>query len=347
MADNTFPDFGGFRDPQPLRRASFASIVNFAGAATSFALIAGLAVWGYRLAVRDVAGVPVIRALEGPARIAPEDPGGELARHTGFAVNAVAAEGTAAAPADRLALAPRPDDLGEESPPMAALRPLPRASLPVSPEAEAPDAALAEPEVAQPASLSETLDPEAEAAARTVALAEELAAGAAPLAPEPDASTVATEAVPEPLDQPDAVSLDTVASDVPGVARSPRPLARPRNAPRVVAPDAVGAAVALALAPQAEAGVRAVDPASLPAGTKLVQLGAYDDAVTAKREWEKISVRFGALMEGKGRVIQETETGGRRFFRLRVEGFPEMADARRFCAALLAEDTPCIATQVR
>ena len=85
--------------------------VQYAGAATSIALILGVVVWGYRLAVRDVSGVPVIRALEGPARIAPEDPGGEIADHQGLAVNAVAAVGTAAPPPDKLILAPRPVDL--------------------------------------------------------------------------------------------------------------------------------------------------------------------------------------------------------------------------------------------
>ncbi|WP_343082059.1 SPOR domain-containing protein [Ostreiculturibacter nitratireducens] len=341
MADNTFRDYSEFRGPETAGQLNVSRIVNIAGAATSFALVAGLAVWGYKLAVRDVAGVPVIRALEGPARIAPEDPGGELARHTGLAVNAVAAEGTAEAPADRLVLAPRPDDLGEEALPMAELRPVARAAAPVEPTAEAADAALAEPETTQPASLAETLEPGADPAERAIALAEEMANAAEPLAVAP-AEAEAVEGAPEV-----AAQLEIIAADVPGVSRSPRPMTRPATAPRRVAPEAVGAAIALALAPEAEAGVRAVDPESLPLGTILVQLGAYDDPETAKREWERISVRFGALMEGKGRVIQETETGGRRFFRLRVEGFPEMADARRFCAALLAEDAACIATQVR
>ena len=52
-------------------------LAGLAGALTSVALIAGLAIWGYRLAVRDVTGVPVIRAMEGPMRVAPEDPGGQ------------------------------------------------------------------------------------------------------------------------------------------------------------------------------------------------------------------------------------------------------------------------------
>jgi hypothetical protein len=58
-----------------------ARLVNGAGALTSLALVVGLGLWGYRLAVRDVQGIPVIRALAGAARVAPADPGGDLADH--------------------------------------------------------------------------------------------------------------------------------------------------------------------------------------------------------------------------------------------------------------------------
>ena len=77
----------------------FGAVFTWTGALMSVALIDGLGVWGYQLAVRDVSGVPVVRALEGPMRVAPDDPGGEQAEHQGLAVNNVAAEGVAAGPA--------------------------------------------------------------------------------------------------------------------------------------------------------------------------------------------------------------------------------------------------------
>ena len=55
----------------------FGLIFNWVGALMSVALIAGLGVWGYQLAMRDVTGVPVVRALEGPMRVTPEEPGGD------------------------------------------------------------------------------------------------------------------------------------------------------------------------------------------------------------------------------------------------------------------------------
>ena len=63
---------------------------------------------------RDVTGVPVVRALEGPMRVTPEEPGGDQANYQGLAVNTVAAAGIAAGPADRLVLAPPPLDLSAE-----------------------------------------------------------------------------------------------------------------------------------------------------------------------------------------------------------------------------------------
>ena len=54
MADVEFDDFGdGFAAGHAGR---FGRAINLAGAACSVALIVGLGVWGYKLAVRDVQG---------------------------------------------------------------------------------------------------------------------------------------------------------------------------------------------------------------------------------------------------------------------------------------------------
>ena len=73
-----------------------SNLTNFAGAALSLALIIGVGVWGYKLVVRDVSGIPVVRAMEGDMRVLPDNPGGAVALHTGLAVNEVAASGEAA-----------------------------------------------------------------------------------------------------------------------------------------------------------------------------------------------------------------------------------------------------------
>ena len=71
MADFDHSDFGGAYDA-PVR-STFSTVLNWVGAALSLALIAGLGYWAYQLVVRDVTGVPVVRALEGPMRIAPTE----------------------------------------------------------------------------------------------------------------------------------------------------------------------------------------------------------------------------------------------------------------------------------
>lgn len=364
-------DDGGPGQP---RAAVASKWVTYAGAATSVALILGLAVWGYKLAVRDVNGVPVIRAMEGPGRMAPEDPGGDLARHVGLSVNAVAAEGVAAPAPDQVMLAPRGDELTDEDLPMAGVGTI------AAPEGlPGRDSALRGGSTAQPGAqaIPDSVR-QAQQAAAEKARAEALAR-AADIAAAPAAPAVETAAVDASLQDPaededgpgatatpDAGTADTgtsdgstadagsaentgaeapatpiISADVPGVSVSPRPQPRPEG--DLMAQAAVDAVTA-ALAP-----APAVDlaPADVPAGTRLVQLGAFDDIETARREWDRVVERFDALMAGKRRVVEEAVSGGRTFFRLRVEGFEDLTDSRRFCAALVAEGQNCIPATAR
>ena len=339
------------RDDEDAPRAplDMGRIAGLAGAVTSLALIVGLGVWGYKLAVRDVQGIPVVRALEGPARVAPADPGGQLASHTGLAVNAVAAEGTATPPADRIVLAPEPPDLAPDARPMGELANGPAL---VQMPARTPDLAAPEPAIATPVAL----DPAAGFGAAVPA------AGNPAVRDEAGAETAAeSSAVPA-----EASVIVTIPDTVPGVARSPRPPARPAGLDRQVASlapqaapavltdaapevDPVAAAVAAAVAQAiaAPGPSQEIDGAALVPGTPLAQLGAFDDPAAARAEWETMETRFGALMAGKDRVIEPADSGGRAFYRLRVAGFEDASDSRRFCAALLAEGAACIPAQAR
>ena len=312
--------------------------VRLAGAATSLALLVGVVVWGYKLAVRDVSGVPVIRAIEGPFRIAPEDPGGELASHVGLAVNQVAGTGSAAPGPEQVMLAPDPQDLSDEDMTMAAVGPLPDpaanapAPLPEAAPAPAPvpDASGA-PKPGAAATEGEAL-PEGEEAAAAEATGTE---GTGTVAPTAEDETAAAASTP----------LVIIPETVPGVKLSPRPLARPETD---LAAEAAAAAVARAMGGEvAPSGTEEIDPANLPEGTRLAQIGAFETPDLARAEWDRVAERFGSLMDGKRRVIQEAASGGRTFYRLRVEGFADVDEARRFCAALVAEQTNCIPTLVR
>jgi hypothetical protein len=111
--------------------------------------------------------------------------------------------------------------------------------------------------------------------------------------------------------------------------------------PAAVTPSQPSSADVSAAVPEEPGEVREIDSASLPPGTRLVQFGAFNDAEEARAAWAALGARFGSLMEGKRRVIEQAEAGGRIFFRLRAEGFEDLADARRFCAPLVAEGADC------
>ena len=65
------------------RATAWKNLAIGAGAVLAGAGRRALAIWGYKLAVRDVLGVPVMQAMDGPMRIAPDDPGGEIADQPG------------------------------------------------------------------------------------------------------------------------------------------------------------------------------------------------------------------------------------------------------------------------
>ena len=67
--------------------------VNWGVAALSFAVIGSFVIWMVNLGLRDPHDVPIVRAMEGPSRVAPTDPGGKQALHQGLAVNSVQSEG--------------------------------------------------------------------------------------------------------------------------------------------------------------------------------------------------------------------------------------------------------------
>lgn len=82
--------------------------LNMLASVTSIAAFALLVWWGISLSQLDPNDVPVIKKAQGPARIAPEDPGGEQASFQGLSVNEIQAAGGASKPADQVYLAPKP-----------------------------------------------------------------------------------------------------------------------------------------------------------------------------------------------------------------------------------------------
>ncbi|GLS87760.1 sporulation protein [Cypionkella aquatica] len=349
MADVDFDDFdGGYagHSAGPLTGRAL-TIVNIAGAVCSLALVVGLGVWGYKLAVRDVSGIPVVRALEGPLRIAPDNPGGDVAMHQGLSVNAVAAAGTALPLPEKLLLAPREAVLtAEDQAGTAELAPLPEASAALGGIVAPADSLTAEPrlapvEIAPVVVTAETIPSDPMAAASDLAVEQPLPAT------QEDAVAAALAAALAEGSEADSAPVETAAADT---ATSIRPKSRPAKQTAVAdaAPaDTVAvtdepAAVETEQVPAATAGVAEIDPSTIAAGTRLVQLGAFDDEASARAEWAKLQANFTDLLAGKAMVVQSAQSGGRTFYRLRAHGFADEDVARQFCATLLAQNASCI-----
>ncbi len=265
-----------------------STLTGWLGALASAALVAGLAWWAWDLAHRDASGVPVVRALEGPARLAPEDPGGFRADHTGLSVNRIASDEPTAPLADRITLAPAADAVTEADSPAqaddAGAAPVTEGSGSVT------DAALR-------ASIQSALEEVQEAA---------------------------------PAAQPGS-----------GIPRPERRPIRPAEADLATRADP-GTDIVLA-----SAAIGRRDAADIPPGTRLVQLGAYEDEATALAEWSRLSATFANYLAGKDRVMERADVAGRVFYRLRIAGFEDLADARRFCSTLIAERADCIPVLTR
>ncbi|MDZ4393748.1 SPOR domain-containing protein [Cypionkella sp.] len=356
MADVDFDEFDGGYAEHDVASGYAAgrarAMINMAGAVCSIALVIGLGIWGYKLAVRDVSGIPVVRALEGPLRIAPENPGGDVAMHQGLSVNAVAAAGTALPLPDKLILAPRDVALTEEDQAgTAALAPLPEATRSLEGAAPAEVTASAEPSLA-PIEIDPVELGPVEAAPGTTT------AETIPLDPAMEASSLAVSE-PLPATQEDAVAAALAAALADGestddptaatevAAADPVTSIRPKLRPTTGGAAAVAAAAPVAAETPAEVPAPAVaaaeiDPSTIVAGTRLVQLGAFDDEASARAEWAKLQANFPDLLAAKAMVVQSAQSGGRTFYRLRAHGFADEDVARQFCAAMLAQNASCI-----
>ena len=321
MADYTQTPQGGFAAHQHPEYAVASSgaltkLTNLTGAVVSLALIVGIGVWGYKLLVRDVSGIPIVRAAAGDMRVRPENPGGLFAQHQGLSVNTITAIGSSEERAEELRLAPQPTDLAEEDQPMLLGEQLIETGAEVEPIPEAPAAQ----DIAAALESGSVED-----------LVAQLTNGVAPME-EMDEAAVPVLA---------SVSTDTAAALLSGegVRVSLRPTLRPTLRPKRAA--AGGAATPVA------ASSADIDAASLPVGTRLVQLGAFDSPEIARAQWGKLNVRFAPFMEGKKRIVMKAKSGGRTFYRLRAQGFDDIGDARRFCSALVAESVDCIPVVTR
>ncbi|MGB0959930.1 MAG: SPOR domain-containing protein [Halocynthiibacter sp.] len=309
-------------------------LTAYAGAGAALLLTAAIVVWGVKLVSRDVSGVPVVQALEGPMRVQPDNPGGDVMRHQGLAVNEIQSNGAAAPVPEQVMLAPETVDVidGDAPTRLGDIRPVKRpetVTANAAPQITDPSDAKTDAEVVQaPDALGEN---------DLLALVDSLTQGATKLeAVAP--SRAGSEIAPIPVSVPAEPLVETeTAGSAPG--QSLRPRRRPTGIK--VASLNTDAAVLAALS--------SIDvaPESVAKGTRLVQLGAFASAEIAQKEWTRISGKYNAYFDSKKRVIQKASTNGGVFYRLRVLGFSDRAAAERFCTELSSSGQACIPVVAR
>ncbi|WP_308915558.1 SPOR domain-containing protein [Jannaschia sp. LMIT008] len=284
---------------------------NWLGALTSVGLMAGAAWWAVDLTMRDVSAVPIIRAMEGPMRIAPEDPGGQAAPFQGLALADITAGGAAAPAPDAIRLAPTVATI--DAPTLGE-----RLAQAEAAEAEAAKAAAIVPKAPvndRVAALGGST------ATPGLVLSEAVEAGPSAILPE-DIDDAVAAALAEAGLTPQTDATPVTAT----LPTSVRPERRPARPVRVAAAS----------------HTRDVDPATLPADSRMVQLGAFDSEDVARGEWTRIQGRYGDYLHGTARVVQRATSGDAVFWRLRAAGLSDGDAARRLCTALMAQGQPCI-----
>jgi len=260
---------------------------------------------------------PVLTAQNGPARIAPANPGGAEQPYKGFKIY------EQPAPPDDDA------DAGASSTPVKAAPAQMQAST--TPAAAPPKAA---PIAVAPAPKAIAVAPAPKAVAVAVAPA-----------PKP----VAVAAAPKPAPVVTVPKPAPVAAAPLAVALAPKPapatvktVPTPPPAATVATGPATAAPRSLALVPSKPAPVAA---ATSPAATggAVLQIGAYKSQADADAAWKAYKAKHAALLSGSADDVQQADLGDKGiWYRLRITGFPSKDVASAMCDRLKADGGVCL-----
>ncbi|MFT4792615.1 MAG: cell division protein FtsN [Paracoccaceae bacterium] len=309
---------GGF-GPVP-SRGGVKTLSSALGALT--ALVVGGAVlwWGWGLTTRNIDDIPVVRALDGPMKRRPADPGGLTLDTTDLSINSMLT-GT---DAGEVALAPAAEGPMPEDLPATRLATTGAGARPLGPF-ETP----AVPGIADRLKAQATARAVAEREADRQAAAQIDALAAIAVADAP-------VGVPEPLSPADPVDPPDAGTAAPRAA--PMSPARPDPAVRVATAAAAAAATELAAT---------AAPKTLSLGDPAVQLGAYNSVDVAESQWARQLRRNEDLMRGHVHAVTTVKSGGRTLYRLRVGPLESLDAARNLCEALKARGDACNPVKVK
>ena len=236
------------------------------GAALSLSLLTGAIGWSYQLIVRDISQIPIVRAQLGPLRVAPDDPGGLTAANQGLSVTQLAVNERPLL-SDEIFLAPAAEVLSEEN-----------VVLQISEE----NSSVTNKE------KFDTLEVSTENSLELKILPEQNATG---LASNNEAVLSTAAFSPKKLEIENAVSLAlALTNEVNSSFNSLRPKIRPVVLNQIQT-DNIAQSVANELV------------VTLPVGSAVVQLGAFESKSLAQIEWQRLE----ALLEVLPSVAIQSE----------------------------------------
>jgi hypothetical protein len=284
-------------------------IFYWIGAVLSLSLLAGAIGWSYKLVVRDINQIPIVRAQLGPLRVAPDNPGGLTAANQGLSVTQLAVNEKPLL-SDEINLAPAAEILNEET-----------------------SASLLR-EVDKLNQIDEIYEIKEINAENTISLDGSSGAMKAETASKTESLLAQVAFSQKKIEIENAVSLAlSITSEPEASLTSLRPKTRPmsfhqnrnKNEEHIVSKEPMY---------------------KLPVGSAIVQLGAFDSKILAESEWQRFEKLLGSILVQKQMIIQKAESGGKIFYRLRASGFNDISDARQFCTAI-SDKVACIPVVTR
>lgn len=302
---------------RPERSRQATKVVQIIAGISSLWLTVGMGYWAIDLARRDVSGVTVVKALVGPMRLVPDNPGGDVISYQGLSVNEIAAKKGATDLPDKVILAPSSIDLSsEDAPGLTPAQSAPLISLPQTQTKSQPRPLTVPPVASKDPSYMDMAPEDFSPKIIQTSIEEALSIA------------IANSSLDDPSMPPEGAMQ---GGQERSIRPKPRPLALMVPQSDIRQNDAV-------------AGIsgREISYDDIAIGTRLVQLGSFSTPEVARLEWVRLSAKFDQFFADKVRVVQRAPVDNKIYFRLRAHGFIDAEDSKRFCAAMQAEGAACI-----
>lgn len=101
----------------------------------------------------------------------------------------------------------------------------------------------------------------------------------------------------------------------------------------------------LAMVDKAVFGNSAQNAGAGAGGPWHVQLASSSSEAAAKAEWQNLSKKYPQILGSRAHTVEAAAVGGRTFYRLRISGLANSAEASELCAKLKAYGVACFVTK--